>query len=95
MKLNLNIKTVERLYITIGNEEFDFASVMEILESLEFTDMLDRVVIYDSNLKKVLEELKVISTNSRGSSMGGRRYDDFYNALLNLKPTDEPTEYKE
>jgi hypothetical protein len=68
----------ERLVLDDG---FVFSDVWELIDLLQELDTCDgyfeRVVIYNSEWEKKLEELGVISTNNQGSAGTGKKFREF------------------
>lgn len=73
-------------FVEIDGKEFRLNDVLEIAEELAEADgFCYNLVIYDSNISKMLEEQGVASRNARGSYGRGPNYEEFLNELYNLK----------
>jgi hypothetical protein len=75
----------ERLVLDDGFIFSDIGELVELLEELRNCDgYFERVVIYNSEWERKLEELGVISTNSRGSAGSGKKFKSFYDEVYKI-----------
>lgn len=71
------IETLPVTFVDIDGASFRESEIYSLLDDLEDTDMVERVVIYDPDLKVILENREVIVTDIRGGSRRGPGYEEF------------------
>lgn len=76
------VVTVTHTYFVLGDQRFEYSEIKGLLDELEDADcMFSAVTIFDEDLRKSLEAIKVITTNARGSSCPSDRYEEFVKAI--------------
>ena len=78
MKIKVYTRNVPIKYVEFDGSSYWYSRVGAVLEELSSSDIMDTVVINDRSLQNSLEVLKIICTNSRGSSYKGRNFAKFY-----------------
>ena len=73
-------------FIKLGGHEFPFSEVWNVIDALENSDMMQRVVIYNTLLGETLEKLGVAGRNSRGSYARRDRFEAFQELLDRYDP---------
>ena len=75
--------------IRLRDFEVDFWYLWGLLEGLEDTDPVSRVIIYDRKLAKFLEELEVVFRSVKGSYYRGKRFKELYDIIANMVNREE------
>ncbi len=81
--------TTTRTYVEMDGHEFNRPGVLDLLDELEDSCMVGRVMIDDPRLRAALEVRGVIHTSVRGSSWRADDFEAFRKKLHATRPEPE------
>lgn len=84
MNITSYSKKVPVYFVVINGLEFQYNTIVELVEALEESNYIDTILIYDRNLEYVLSSLGVITRTARGGCYKTDKFQAFADTIMGL-----------